>query len=74
MKRKKYDWNIMLLVLLMAAGASGLWGCAQGGADSGDMEDKFPETAEMSEAKTWERQSALLREKRQPGNRTAGRR
>lgn len=25
MKRKKYDWNIMLLVLLMAAGASGLW-------------------------------------------------
>lgn len=70
MKRKKYDWNIMLLVLLMAAGASGLWGCAQGGevlggADSGDMEEKFPETAEMSEAKTWERQSALLREKRQ---------
>ena len=69
MKRKKYDWNIMLLVLLMAAGASGLWGCAQGGevlggADSGDMEEKFPETAEMSEAKTWERQSALLREKR----------
>lgn len=59
----------MLLVLLMAAGASGLWGCAQGGevlggADSGDMEEKFPETAEMSEAKTWERQSALLREKR----------
>ena len=70
MKRKKHVWNIRILALLTAAGASGLWGCAHGGealggADLGDMEEKLPETAEMSEAKTRESQSALLRKKQQ---------
>ena len=70
MKRKKHVWNMIMLALLTAAGASGLWGCAHGGealggADLGDMEEKLPETAEMSEAKTRESQSALLREKQQ---------